>query len=120
MGTPVFNELPAIFLGLPHEALQIFDRPPLELGHHLFITNPLTGNGTLARFDFTSSQHSAKAFVDASKIGDIPAPSDPTNNIDWLELTNVLGSLAKTVFRVQTYRGQPPASVSLHSILIIL
>ena len=83
------------------------------LGQHFFITNPLTGSGLSPKWDFTSASEKghADAFVVGAKIGDLPAPSDPTVNIDWLQLNGVQGDLASQVYRIQTQGGQPPASV---------
>jgi len=85
-------------------------KTPLKLGQHLFITNPVTNSGIVPRFDFTASQNDPNAFVDTTKTGDIAAPSP--KDVDWLQLTQFLGSLAKTVFRVNTKSGQPAASCS--------
>jgi len=89
---------------------KLLGRTPLKLGQHLFIINPVTNSGIVPRFDFSSSQHDSNAFVDATKTGGIPAPNDPANNVDWLQLTGFLGDLAKTVFRVNTNGGQPATS----------
>ena len=51
------------------------------------------------------------AFVLANKTGDVPAPTG-SQDVDWLQLTGAEGSLAKTVFRLNTKAGQPPSSVS--------
>jgi len=89
---------------------KLLGKTPLKLGQHLFITNPVTNSGVVPRFDFTASQNDPNAFVDATKVGDILAPSDPESNVDWLQLQGFLGDLAKTVFRVNTKGGQPSAS----------
>lgn len=64
------------------------------------------------KWDFTSGALAGhpSAFVVAAKAGDIPAPTGPPD-VDWLSLTNVSGSLATQVFRVNTVGGLPPASV---------
>jgi len=89
---------------------------PLVLGNHFFVTSP-SGSGLSPFFDFTKSQKSKTAFVLAAKAGDIASPGGSVN-IDWLKLTNVQGSLAKDVFRVDTQHGQPPASCTVGSPLI--
>jgi len=77
------------------------------LGPHTFVEF----NGALdPEFDFSQSTNNAGNFVIAKKVGDIPDPTDPGTNIDWLQLTNVSGSLTSSVFRVLTQGGQPPKS----------
>ncbi|KAF7337394.1 hypothetical protein MSAN_02265600 [Mycena sanguinolenta] len=79
---------------------------PLVLGYHYFVNSP-SGTGISPEWDFT---HSGKGYVIAAKVGDIPAPTNPTTNVDWLALNNVQGSLASKIFRIDTVGGQPPAS----------
>ncbi|KAJ7326282.1 hypothetical protein DFH08DRAFT_926228 [Mycena albidolilacea] len=76
---------------------------------HYFITNP-SGAGLSPKWDFTSSTGDASAFVVAAKVGDVPAPSDSSTNVDWLSLNRVDGDLATQIFRVDTVGGQPPSS----------
>ncbi|CAE6531193.1 unnamed protein product [Rhizoctonia solani] len=73
------------------------------IGKHYFITE--NGSGA-PKFDFAQS---GKGYVVTKKIGGVPSP-DGSENVDWLELQNTSGNLAKYVFRVNTIRGQPPAS----------
>ncbi len=51
----------------------------------------------------------------------MPAPTG-SEDIDWLVLNRVIGSLATQVFRVDTRDGQPPATVcrSHSTILLVL
>jgi len=81
----------------------------LPLGDHYFVTK----NSTLTPvFDFTSTGQNAgnpKAIFFGKKIEDALSP-DGTDNVDWVELENVGGELATTVYRVKTVEGQPPAS----------
>ena len=88
---------------------------PEVLGQHYFILNP-SGSGLSPKWDFTSASEAGHpdAFVIGARTGDIPAPTNPTTNVDWLSLSNAGGDLADQVFRVQTRGGQPPASVSDH------
>ncbi|KAJ7255808.1 hypothetical protein B0H12DRAFT_1112929 [Mycena haematopus] len=82
------------------------------LGYHYFVTSP-SGTGISPKWDFTSTGKFAgnsTAFILAAKAGDIPAPTTPATNVDWLALNNVQGSLASKVFRVDTVNGQPPTS----------
>ncbi|ORY27679.1 hypothetical protein BCR39DRAFT_453828, partial [Naematelia encephala] len=48
--------------------------------------------------------------VIAERNASVSAPN--ADDIPWLELTAVNGTLAKTVFRIDTVRGQPPATCS--------
>ncbi|KAH9992834.1 hypothetical protein BJV77DRAFT_1067556 [Russula vinacea] len=79
------------------------------VGQHYFVKN----NGTLVPvFDFTSTgdlKGNPGAIFFGKKIGDIPSP-DGSDNVDWLELQEVSGELANDVYRVNTVKGQPPAS----------
>ncbi|KAH9162055.1 hypothetical protein EDB89DRAFT_387572 [Lactarius sanguifluus] len=79
-------------------------------GQHYFIANP---DGSLAPvWDFRAdgpTKGNPGAIVVAAEAGDIPSPTGPPN-VDWVELTNVSGKLASTVFRVNTVAGDPPSS----------
>jgi len=92
-----------------HQLPQLNGNTPLKLGDHFFVENA-AGTGIAPFFTFVSSQKNANAFILAAKTGDIPAPTDPKDNVDWLMLGNSQGSLAKTVFRLDTAGGQPAAS----------
>lgn len=82
------------------------------LGQHYFIVNPFTGNGLSPVFDFRDGllHGDSTAFIVTNKTGDLAAPTGK-QDVDWLELATVQGSVAKTTFRVDTRYGQPPASV---------
>jgi len=87
------------------------DAPNL-LGFHYFVTAP-SGTGISPIWDFRSTGKftgNSTAFILAAKVGDIPAPTNPKTNVDWLALNNVQGALASKVFRIDTVGGQPPAS----------
>ncbi|KAI0078332.1 putative malate dehydrogenase [Panus rudis PR-1116 ss-1] len=92
-------------------ALAIFN-PPIVLGQHFFITNPITGSGLSPKWDFTSASLKGhpNAFVVGARTGDVVAPNDPSTNIDWLSLSAAQGDLASQIFRVETRGGQPPTS----------
>ncbi|CAE6450489.1 unnamed protein product [Rhizoctonia solani] len=76
------------------------------LGKHYFIAQ----NGTIfPKFDFTQT---GKGYTVAKKVGDIASPAG-SQNVDWLELQNTSGTLARYVFRVVTQGGQPPASCTV-------
>jgi len=82
------------------------------LGQHYFVPNPLPGGtGISAKFDFTSASQKGdpNAFVTLKKIGDLAAPTGK-QDVDWLELANIQGSLAQYVFRVNTAGGQPAST----------
>jgi len=73
-------------------------------------------NGSLVPvFDATSEPSSPakgnpNAIFFGSKIGDIHSPNGD-DNVDWVELQKVsLGDLASDVYRIDTVKGQPPAS----------
>ncbi|KAF9485450.1 hypothetical protein BDN70DRAFT_588168 [Pholiota conissans] len=80
------------------------------MGQHYFVTSP-SGTGLSPVWDFraASAKGNPNAFVLAAKIGDLPAPTG-SNDVDWLQLKSVSGSLATSVYRVDTKGGQPPAS----------
>lgn len=82
------------------------------LGQHYYVENA-AGNATLPKWDFTSAAFNGDetAFVIGAKMGDIPAPAGNQTDVDWVSLTNMGGSLASMVFRVDTLGGQPPAAV---------
>jgi hypothetical protein len=89
---------------------------PLVLGQHYYVPNPKPTMGSPAvspKWDFTSDaeQGHAEAFVIGAKVGSLPAPTG-SHDIDWVQLRNVEGQLADTIYRVDTRGGQPPASVS--------
>ncbi|EGO03871.1 hypothetical protein SERLA73DRAFT_175561 [Serpula lacrymans var. lacrymans S7.3] len=84
---------------------------PVVLGQHYYVANPV-GSGLSPKWDFTSSGYTtgnSNAYMIGVKKGDIPSP-DTEVNIDSLEVANVKGGLATTVFRVNNNGGQPPAT----------
>jgi len=86
---------------------------PVVLGQHYFVQDPTPGStGISPKFDFTSASLSCNpnAYAIGAKTGDIPAPTDPTDNVDWLELDVVEGELASQIFRIDARGGQPPVS----------
>ena len=82
-------------------------------GQHYFINNPF-GSGLSPVFDARAASHKGdpNAFTLDVKVGDLAAPTGP-QDVDWLQLQNQQGDLAKTVYRLETRFGQPPKSVSL-------
>lgn len=87
---------------------------PLEvLCQHYFVPNPTTGQGLSPKWDFTSSgafEGNADAFIVAKGKGSIPAPTNATRDVAWLDVVNVQGKIADEVFRFDTVGGQPPAT----------
>ncbi|CAE6482422.1 unnamed protein product [Rhizoctonia solani] len=82
------------------------------IGKHYFISQ----SGAIApKFDFAQS---GKGYTVVKKIGGAPSP-DGSKNVDWLELQNTSGSLAKYVFRVDTQGGQPPASCKAGQTVVV-
>jgi hypothetical protein len=80
-------------------------------GQHYFVNQ----NGTLeAVWDLRSSglfKGNQNAIVFAHKIESANSTDGP-QNIALVELTNDSGGLAKTVYRINTVKGQPPPKVS--------
>ncbi|KAF8331880.1 uncharacterized protein EI90DRAFT_3055734 [Cantharellus anzutake] len=72
--------------------------------HHYFDFNPVSP-GIAPRFDLAGTNR----FTTLKKLGNIPSPQGKAN-VDWLELSEIKGDLAKFVYRTDTIRGQPPAS----------
>jgi len=84
----------------------------LKISDHYFSPGAEPGK-IVPVFDFTHSLQDKNQFVDVKKVGGIPSPDGP-DHVDWLNLETVSGEAAKTVFRLNTHLGQPPASVSFH------
>ncbi|KAK7001703.1 hypothetical protein R3P38DRAFT_2558291, partial [Favolaschia claudopus] len=80
---------------------------PELLGLHYFVA---LNTGISPKWYFTSTTGKPSAYVIGAKVGDIPAPSNPANNVDWLALNRAEGTLADRIFRVDTVGGQPPVS----------
>jgi len=79
----------------------------IKIGDHFFING--TDGKLVPVFDFTHSLGDANEFVDLKKAGATPSP-DSQGDVDWLQLSNVSGNLAKTVLRLSTNQGQPPVT----------
>ncbi|KAG5652367.1 hypothetical protein H0H81_005229 [Sphagnurus paluster] len=87
---------------------------PVILGQHYFVPNPVTGTGLSPKWDFIAqgaTKGNPKAFVVGAKVNGLPAPTG-AQDIDWVQLKSLTGSLATQIYRVDTRGGQPPASVS--------
>ncbi len=88
--------------------------PPEVLAQHYFVPNPTTGQGVSPKWDFTSSgafQGSQNAYIVAKGKGTLPAPTNATRDVAWLDVTGIQGDIANEVFRFDTVGGQPPSSV---------
>jgi len=94
--------------------MSMFQGASSVLGQHYYVENA-AGNATLPKWDFTSAAFNGDetAFVIGAKMGDIPAPAGNQTDVDWVSLTNMSGSLASMVFRVDTLGGQPPTACSV-------
>lgn len=95
---------------------------PAILGDHYFVPNPITKTGISPKWDFIRThKQDSKAVVVAARIDGKPAP-EGKEHIDWVYLKNVggdTGHLADEVYRTHTRFGQPPASVSLSSSVLL-
>ncbi|KAJ7288296.1 hypothetical protein C8J57DRAFT_1279795 [Mycena rebaudengoi] len=78
------------------------------LGQHYFIP-AASGTGLSPTWNFSSAALAGHpdAFVVAARVGDIPAPTSPTD-IDWLSLNGIQGKLATQVLRINTVGGVAP------------
>ncbi|KAH9886460.1 hypothetical protein C8Q73DRAFT_658233 [Cubamyces lactineus] len=94
------------------ELFHILDIPQI-LAQHYFVPNPTTGQGLSPKWDFTSSgkfEGVKDAFIVAKGKGTLPAPTNATRDVAWLDVVQVKGDIASEVFRFDTVGGQPPAS----------
>ncbi|KAJ3821562.1 putative malate dehydrogenase [Lentinula raphanica] len=121
-GEPGFDELTSVTSLLwnaappaltPAEIISFGEKYDLSfvLGEHYFVVNPVTGSGLSPKWDFTSHAFAGNpnAYVVGSKVDDVPAVTG-SSDIDWLYLTNLTGSLANEIYRIETRGGQPPSS----------
>ncbi|KAF9528424.1 hypothetical protein CPB83DRAFT_766860 [Crepidotus variabilis] len=94
---------------LPKQILPTY----FNVGQHYYVPNPVTGQGVNPKWDFSSSRHvtteSADGYVVAAKVTSAASPSGK-QDIDWVQLKSITGTLATQVFRTDTRHGQPPAS----------
>jgi len=80
------------------------------MGNHFFITSP-SGTGLVPVWDYRAgvAEGNPEAFVLAAKVADVPAPTS-SQDVDWLQLKSVSGSLSTQVYRTDTRGGSPPTS----------
>jgi len=113
----IWNNAPSSFT--TQDIIKMLCHDAIVLGQHYFVPNPNPAPGSPAlspKWDFTSDSEkgNAQAFVIGAKVGDLPAPSG-TADVDWLQLKNVEGQLADSIYRVESKGGQPPASCTAGS-----
>jgi len=97
--------------------------PPMTtsfMGNHFFVTSP-SGTGLSPVWDYRAgaAKGNTNAFVLAAKIADVPAPTSP-QDVSWLQLKSVSGSLATQIYRTDTRGGSPPTSCTPGSVAISL
>ncbi|KAG6908054.1 hypothetical protein DXG01_006360 [Tephrocybe rancida] len=122
-GTPAFDQVTDFAYSLwnlapptltPQGVITLLQpaKTPAVLGQHYYVTNPITGTGVNPKWDFTSqgaTKGNSKAYVVAAKVVGMAAPTG-SQDIDWVQLKSLTGSLATDVYRTDTRAGQPPAS----------
>ncbi|TFK32009.1 putative malate dehydrogenase, partial [Crucibulum laeve] len=116
----IWKIAPPIFPAQEVIAILHSTNTPAVLGQHYYVTNPLTGQGVNPKWDFTSQGANAgnsNAFVVAAKVTGVSAPTG-SQDIDWVDLKALTGSLAQEVYRTDTREGQPPASCTPGSPMI--
>ncbi|WWC59912.1 uncharacterized protein I303_102474 [Kwoniella dejecticola CBS 10117] len=76
--------------------------------HHQFVTTP--GSATPGAISPEFATTADKVVV--SKVAAAADPTDSAVNVPWLQLAAVegQGTLSKSVFRLNTFNGQPPSS----------
>jgi len=89
------------------EVIAVLGNASIVLGQHYYVP----GSPLLPKWDFTSDaeQGNPDAFVVAAATGSIPSP-DGKHDVTWVQLKNVQGRLADSVYRVKTAGGVPPTS----------
>jgi len=88
--------------------------PEVIQADHYFIPNP-SGTGIAPLWDFRNTKRfhgKEDAFFVGAGVASVAAPTDPSDNINWLRITSILGGFADEVYRIDTIGGQPPTSVS--------
>lgn len=108
--TKRFADAATISTLLPEFAYSALDYPDKSrlpaIIHHSFVN---TAAGLSPKFARTTSN----AYVIAQKAGTLNSPQNATIDVPWLELNGTEGTLAKTVFRLETVNGQPPSSCTV-------
>ncbi|KAF8919323.1 hypothetical protein CPB85DRAFT_1429936 [Mucidula mucida] len=109
--TDTFSEVQDLLIAAIHEASlssRTYDEAETLpfLADHYFVHNPVTGDSISPKFDFTAT---VGDFVVGKVEVSSPAPTGP-QDVNWLKLSNIEGSLSQEVYRTDTREGQPPAS----------
>jgi len=89
--------------------------PEVILADHYFIPNP-AGTGIAPLWDFRTSKRfheKEDAFFVGAGLASVEAPTDPSDNINWLRINSIAGGFGDEVYRIDTVGGQPPTSVSI-------
>jgi hypothetical protein len=86
--------------------------PNTVLGQHYFIENGSGGISPLWDFRATPNFEGVDDAVFVGKTLANMSDSNPTQNIAWLHVGKVNGSIADEVYRISTVGGVPPSSVS--------
>jgi len=123
VNTPLFKQLPSMAYAVSQRVAATaaitkqLGGPPIKLGEHIFVPNPNGVAGAISPFfDLTSSQKTPSSVL-AAKVGDLPAPTGK-DDVDYLELKRISGTIGAQVFRLDTKAGTPPASCTPGSPLI--
>jgi Protein of unknown function (DUF3455) len=97
---------------------QVLRSSPGYAGEHYFVTNPVAA-GISPMWDQRNlgapAARNADAFIIGAKKAGVAAPvrTNQPKDVDWLEISNVQGKLATTIYRTDTREGSAPATVSL-------
>ncbi|WVQ85920.1 hypothetical protein IAT38_008088 [Cryptococcus sp. DSM 104549] len=99
------TQLPQIAFNM----LKFPDAGPLPVAiHHLFVNTPGSTTAGAISPEFVGASDK----VVLSKVTAQDAPTDPATNVPWLQLKAIdgQGTLSKSVYRINTVKGQPPTS----------
>jgi len=120
VGTSAFTELTSEALpvapngAFPESITSVIGQS--QLGNHYF-QNFASGNTTTAdpTFDFRAT--GVGSFSILTKTAAVASPNS-TSDVAWISLNEVSGSLAKTVFRIQTAGGVAPSSCTTNGTVL--
>ncbi|KAK4690048.1 hypothetical protein P7C73_g74, partial [Tremellales sp. Uapishka_1] len=106
------DDLNTVLPTLAFNALSFPDTSGLPVKVHHFFT---TSTGTLSPEFATASDH-----VIASKTASLASPNSTATDVAWLQLTAIAGqgTLAQSVYRLETVNGQPPTSCTTEGTLL--
>jgi len=112
VGTPLYSTLPKLALAagirspFPKQITALIGS--LRFGDHYFQKLSATAASANPVFDLRATKKGD--YVAVSKVTSVASPVTPASTVAWVQLKNVEGSLAQSVFRVETAGGQPPAT----------